>query len=110
MPAADRGVEEILKCSVAGSGADDRRRRRIEVPVRVDDCLGTKAAHDENQKDDLHPDPEGLAPGDASAAAAAVPPGKRPQFAHLKSPLLDERRLEKRFDAQCETGHAGWRM
>jgi hypothetical protein len=25
----------------------------------------------------------------------------------VKSPLLDERRLEKRFDPRCEAGHAG---
>ena len=29
------------------------------------------------------------------------------QFAHVKSPLLDERRLQKRFDPRCETDHAG---
>jgi hypothetical protein len=50
------------------SGTDDRRRWRIEVPVGVDDRLGTKAAHGEDQKDDLHPDPEGLEPGHASIA------------------------------------------
>ena len=222
MPAADRCVEEIFGMSRRRSGTDDRRRRRIEVPPGVDDRLGTKAAHGENQKDDLHPGPEGLDPGarrrrgDGSARQSAsettttammtacitrrchtrrrsgapsarrsragpawgwrpvfwrpaswkpgilavcvlrlaasrrhvarrrssgyrcrsdgssgcrrrIVVGRHPidafgglhrdgsesessdedQFAHLKSPLLDERRLEKRFDPRCEAGHAG---
>src|SRR4029078_12672212 len=62
------------------SGTDDRSRRRIEVPVGVNDHLGTKAAHDENQDDDLHLSPEGLDPA-AASDAVTVPPGK-PQRAH----------------------------
>src|SRR3954451_3690537 len=53
------------------SGTDDRRRRRIEVPVGVDDHLGTKATHRENEKDCLHPRPEGLKPGHAGVSACA---------------------------------------
>src|SRR6266550_6640185 len=63
------------------SGTDDRRRWRIEVPVGVDDRLGTKAAHGEDQKDDLHPDPEGLEPGHASIAVT-VSPAKRQRKHH----------------------------
>jgi|SRR2546423_9042117 len=76
MPSADRGVEEILKIFRRRSGTDDRRRWRIEVSVGVDDRLGTKAAHGQDQKDDLHPDPEGLEPGHASIAVT-VSPAKR---------------------------------
>src|SRR5256885_2859263 len=81
MPSADRGVEEILKIFRRRSGTDDRRRWRIEVSVGVDDRLGTKAAHGEDQKDDLHPDPEGLEPGHASIAAT-VSPAKRQRKHH----------------------------
>jgi hypothetical protein len=81
MPGADRGVEEILKMFRRRSRTDDRRRWRIEVPVGVDDRLGTKAAHGEDQKDDLHPDPEGLEAGHASIAVT-VSPAKRQRKHH----------------------------
>jgi hypothetical protein len=35
------------------SGTDHRNRRRIEVPPGVQDRLGTKAAHTENEDDVL---------------------------------------------------------
>src|SRR5213593_3264245 len=82
MPGADRGVEEILKMFRRRSGTDDRRRWRIEVPVGVDDRPGTKAAHREDQKQDLHPDPESLGPGHAGGATT-VSPAKR-QRQHRK--------------------------
>src|SRR4051812_41719697 len=53
------------------SGTDDRGRRRIEMPPGEDDRLGTKAAHGENEKDCLHPRPEGLEPGHAGVSACA---------------------------------------
>jgi hypothetical protein len=81
MPLADRGVEEILKMFRRRSGTDDRRRWRIKVSIGVDDRLGTKAAYDEDQKDDLHPGPEGLAPRHASVAVT-VSPAKRQRKHH----------------------------
>jgi hypothetical protein len=45
------------------------------MPDGVDDGLGTKAAHAENEKDDLHPCPERLDPG-GTGGAVTVPPGK----------------------------------
>src|SRR4051812_21802225 len=61
------------------SGTDDRRRWRIEVPVSVDDYLGTKAAHGEDQKQDLHPDPEGLKSGHAGGAMTVSPAQRQRQ-------------------------------
>src|SRR5947207_5447036 len=73
MPAADRRVEEILDRSVAGQGPTIG-----EMPVGVDDRLGTKDAHAEDQKDDLHPSPESLGPG----VAVTAPTGKRQRDHH----------------------------
>jgi hypothetical protein len=81
MPAADRGVEEILECS-AWSGTDDRRRWWIEMPEGVDDRLGTKAAQGEDQKDNLHPCPEGLEPD--AGATVTVSPAKRQRNHHRR--------------------------
>jgi hypothetical protein len=47
----------------------------------VDDRLGTKAAHGQDQKDDLHLSPEGLEPGHASVAVT-VSPAKRQRKHH----------------------------
>jgi hypothetical protein len=58
------------------SGTDDRRRRRIKVSAGMDGYFGTKAAHGENEKDDLQLCPERLDLGDAGDAVT-VPPGKR---------------------------------
>src|SRR5438034_11721658 len=60
------------------SGTDDWRRWRIEVTVGVDDRLGTKDAHAEDKKDDLHPSPESLGPG----VAVTAPTGKRQRDHH----------------------------
>src|SRR5437588_7090317 len=60
------------------SGTDDRRRWRIEVPVGVDDRLGTKDAHAENQKEDLNPSTESFGPG----VAGTAPTGKRQRDHH----------------------------
>jgi hypothetical protein len=47
----------------------------------VNDHLGTKAAHDENQQDDLHLCPESLDPA-AASDAVTVPPGKAQRDHH----------------------------
>jgi hypothetical protein len=82
----------------APSGADDRGRWRIEVPVGVDDHLGTKKAHSQNDDDALE------------CLHLAVPtlagPTSRPRtkeamrgsLRNLQSPLFGETRLEKRID------------
>jgi hypothetical protein len=49
----------------------------------VDDHLGTKAAHGEDQKQDLHPYPEGLKSGHAGAAMT-VSPAKRQRQHHKR--------------------------
>jgi hypothetical protein len=63
--------------------------------------LGTKAAHGEDQKDDLHPYPEGLEPGHASAAVT-VSPAKRQRQHHKR----DDRRL---YHQQMPNLAAIWR-
>jgi hypothetical protein len=95
MPGADRGVEEFLDGSVAGQGPTigggggwrrDRCRgchRRIDVGRHPLDALGG-LRRDGSESESSDED----------------------QFAHLKSPLLDERRLDNRFDPRCEAGHA----
>jgi hypothetical protein len=96
MPGADRGVEEILDCSPRPSGTDDRRRWRIEVPVGVDDRLGTKAAHGENQKDDLHPDPEGLEPGHARVAVTVSAAKRQRKHRHRDDDGLNHQEMPYR--------------
>jgi hypothetical protein len=54
MPGADRGMEEIL-------GTNHYGRSRMEVAVCVHDCLGTKAAHTENEYDVLEGFHDGFA-------------------------------------------------
>jgi hypothetical protein len=49
----------------------------------VDDRLETKAAHREDQKQDLHPDPESLEPGHAGGAMT-VSPAKRQRQHHKR--------------------------
>src|SRR6187431_3350874 len=93
------------------SGTDDRRRWRIEVPPGVDDRLGTKAAHGKNEKDGLHPGPERLRPGHArvpvcAGARAEAKAEMTSSLRILRSPLFDERRLEKRTERCCEARHA----
>src|SRR5436305_12144071 len=62
MPGADRSVEEFLGTNHCGWS-------RIEVAVCVHDCLGTKAAHTENE-DDV---PDGFHDGlDLARASVAV--------------------------------------
>src|SRR6266550_1451605 len=75
------------------SGTDDRRRWRIEVPVGVDDRLGTKAAHNEDQKDDLHPGPEGLEPGHASVAVTVSPAKRQRKHHHRDDDSLDHQEM-----------------
>src|SRR6266404_3953284 len=75
------------------SGTDDRRRWRIEVPVGVDDRLGTKAAHGEDQKDDLHPDPEGLEPGHAGGAVTVSPARRQRKRHHRDDDSLDHQEM-----------------
>jgi len=75
------------------SGTDDRRRWRIEVPVGVDDRLGTKAAHGEDQKDDLHPGPEGLEPGHASVAVTVSPAKHQRKHHHRDDDGLDHQEM-----------------
>ncbi len=54
MPVADSTKEEICAFREnALSGTDHRDRRRIEVAPGVQDRLGTKAAHTENEDDVL---------------------------------------------------------
>ncbi len=96
MPGADRGVEEILKMFRRRSGTDDRRRWRIEVPVGVDDRLGTKAAHGENQKDDLHPDPEGLEPGHARVAVTVSAAKRQRKHRHRDDDGLNHQEMPYR--------------
>src|SRR5258705_6917681 len=75
------------------SGTDDRRRWRIEVPVGVDDRLGTKAAHGKDQKDDLHPGPEGLEPGHASVAVTVSPAKHQRKHHHRDDDRLDHQEM-----------------
>ncbi len=93
MPLADRCVEDILGPFRRRSGPDDRRRWRIEVPVGVDDRLGTKAAHNEDQKDDLHPGPEGLEPGHASVAVTVSPAKRQRKHHHRDDDSLDHQEM-----------------
>src|SRR6266850_1988634 len=93
MPLADRCVEEILRLFRRRSGTDDRRRWRIEVPVGVDDRFGTKAAHGEDQKDDLHPGPEGLEPGHASVAVTVSPAKHQRKHHHCDDDRLDHQEM-----------------
>src|SRR6478735_10697537 len=85
------------------SGTDDRKRWRIEMPPGVNDHFGTKAAQGENEKDHLHPRPEGLEPGHASVPVCAGTQAEAKaemtgSLRILRSPLFDERRLEKRIE------------
>src|SRR5918992_6089098 len=91
MPGADRRVEEILKMPCLPSGTDNRRRWWIEMPVGVNGRRGTKAAHTENEND---------APERFHLTASTL-------IDHARSPLSDERRLEKHLGPRCEAGHAG---
>ena len=91
MPGADRGVEEILKMFRLPSGTYNRRWRRIEMPVGLNGRRGTKAAHTENEND---------APERFHPAASTL-------IDHARSPLSDQRRLEKHLGPRCEAGHAG---
>ena len=53
MPAADRGAKEFFEIFRTRSGTDDGHLWRIEMPVRVQNRLGTKAAQREDEDDVL---------------------------------------------------------
>jgi hypothetical protein len=59
------------------SGTDDRRSRRMEMPVGVHDRLGTKAAHAKD-KDDVPERFHLLASTQPADVAVVVPAGERP--------------------------------